>query len=469
MKVYIVIAIVLICGFVYAEPNVWLVHPDSALNSIQAGLDSCADNDIVLVCPGTYVENLVWPTTQGIHLISEQGPEVTIIDGDSIATVIHIDSMVDTTTVIRGFTIQNGYASQSGGGIYCHPNASPLITNNIITDNVAELSGGGIYIFISNPIIRDNMISANTAPGASAAGAGIHVIAGSPYIIGNTITQNSTPSQGTGGGICFGNNCHGITSGNIITENTAYQSGGIHLYMSTPEITDNEITGNIAMSVGGGIYCWNSSPTIRNNIITGNASYYNGGLWGGGIRIYNGSNPSIVKCIISDNQGSGIGCCLLSSPTIDSCTIAHNTWHGFWCQADTAPSHPVISECNIFDNDLYGVMNSQPADTVDARNNWWGDPSGPGGVGPGTGDEVSDNVLYDPWKTQPGVKENISQPVTKNTLGATIFQGPLLLPEGKQCRVFDITGRTVLPDKIKPGIYFIEIDGQVTQKVIKIR
>jgi hypothetical protein len=52
---------------------------------------------------------------------------------------------------------------------------------------------------------------------------------------------------------------------------------------------------------------------------------------------------------------------------------------------------------------------------------------------------------------------------------ATIIYGPLLLPEGKNCRVFDIMGRVVMSDKIKPGIYFIEVDGKITQKVIKVK
>ncbi len=53
--------------------------------------------------------------------------------------------------------------------------------------------------------------------------------------------------------------------------------------------------------------------------------------------------------------------------------------------------------------------------------------------------------------------------------GATIFSGPLLLPEGKKCKVFDITGRVVMSDKVKPGIYFIEIDGVITRKVVKVK
>ena len=34
---------------------------------------------------------------------------------------------------------------------------------------------------------------------------------------------------------------------------------------------------------------------------------------------------------------------------------------------------------------------------------------------------------------------------------------------------FDITGRVVEPDKIQPGIYFVEVDGVVAQKVVKVR
>jgi len=68
-----------------------------------------------------------------------------------------------------------------------------------------------------------------------------------------------------------------------------------------------------------------------------------------------------------------------------------------------------------------------------------------------------------------GIREDMVTRVKSSYLRATIFSGPLQLPEGKKCKVFDITGRVVEPDKIQPGIYFIEIDGVVTQKVVKVR
>ena len=51
---------------------------------------------------------------------------------------------------------------------------------------------------------------------------------------------------------------------------------------------------------------------------------------------------------------------------------------------------------------------------------------------------------------------------------STIFRGSLRLPEGKECKVFDIMGRVVMPEMMKPGVYFIEIEGEVRNKVVKI-
>ncbi|MGB3340541.1 MAG: hypothetical protein WBB37_03565 [bacterium] len=59
--------------------------------------------------------------------------------------------------------------------------------------------------------------------------------------------------------------------------------------------------------------------------------------------------------------------------------------------------------------------------------------------------------------------------VANDYFAATIFNGSLVLPKGKSCRIFDISGRIVVADRLKPGIYFIEIDGEVAGKVIKIK
>jgi len=102
-KEFAVITLLLLVGIVHA--TTWYVHPDSVLNSIQNGLDSCFAGDTVLVAPGIYLENVTWPAVQGIKLFSEFGTN-TIIDGGNDTNVIYINVAVDSMTVIHGFTIQ---------------------------------------------------------------------------------------------------------------------------------------------------------------------------------------------------------------------------------------------------------------------------------------------------------------------------------------------------------------------------
>jgi len=67
-----------------------------------------------------------------------------------------------------------------------------------------------------------------------------------------------------------------------------------------------------------------------------------------------------------------------------------------------------------------------------------------------------------------GVEEGKTHARDKYFSG-TIINGPLRLPKNKKCQVLDIAGRKVMPGNIGPGIYFIEIDGKITQKLIKVR
>ena len=63
----------------------------------------------------------------------------------------------------------------------------------------------------------------------------------------------------------------------------------------------------------------------------------------------------------------------------------------------------MINWNNIEGNANWGFSthNISSSVEIDATNNWWGDPSGPSGAGPGTGDVVSDQVVYSPWLDAP--------------------------------------------------------------------
>lgn len=61
-------------------------------------------------------------------------------------------------------------------------------------------------------------------------------------------------------------------------------------------------------------------------------------------------------------------------------------------------------DVQIFGSTIMGNgsgVNNLGGTAVDALSNWWGDPTGPGGDGPGSGDAVWGSVLYDPWLTEP--------------------------------------------------------------------
>lgn len=455
-KVFVVALLLCVANIAHAEPTVWYVHPDSVQNCIQDCLDACADNDVVLVGPGTYTENIVWPNTYGIHLISELGSALTIIDGSNptnpdSASVIAFVSGQDTTSVVYGFTIENGTGTYDptwghlGGGIYCL-NSSPTLTNNLIQMNSADWAAGIACEDNSNPIISNNTITGNTAIEASG---GIEcVFAAAPRILGNTITGNSAEYAGgiscdslsqpiitgntisgnnaaiNGGGIGCYNNASPTITGNTITGNTAGQSGGgIYSDHCSLTVADNAISNNTSTSgSGGGIICRYSSSTITDNTITGNVANYGGGigfyryteatitdniitdntanLTGGGIDCWMYSEGTISHNTITGNTatlyGAGINCMRYSSPIIDSCSIANNNGDGVF--SDTG-STPEIHHCNIHGNTDYGVQNLDTTVIIDAEDNWWGDASGPSGFGPGTGDLVSQWVDYDPWLT----------------------------------------------------------------------
>jgi hypothetical protein len=68
-----------------------------------------------------------------------------------------------------------------------------------------------------------------------------------------------------------------------------------------------------------------------------------------------------------------------------------------------------------------------------------------------------------------GIYEGREKSVRHPGYSATIITGPLQLPSNEKYKIYDISGRIVKLPKITPGIYFIEIDGEITQKIVKIK
>lgn len=204
--------------------------------------------------------------------------------------------------------------------------------------------------------------------------------------------------------------------------NHAGKGGGIYSAGTGLTVNFVEFDTNFA-SYGGGLYL-NSAATITNSIINGNSGGCCGG-WGGGIYIASGL-VSVVDSIISGNRGY-FGAAInvnLGNLTLTNVQVINNE--------NLIPNFGAIMQNtgtmtitgSLLGGNLNGgmvrlggstslsnscIVNNSPNESgyvifsnsanIQAANNWWGDPSGPSGSGPGVGDPVGSNVVFSPFAT----------------------------------------------------------------------
>jgi nitrous oxidase accessory protein NosD len=94
--------------------------------------------------------------------------------------------------------------------------------------------------------------------------------------------------------------------------------------------------------------------------------------------------------------GSHYGRSLSENVTVESNTFTGNNLGIYVFKTQTKLTGITVNFNNIAGNSRYGVWN-EGGQTLNATKNWWGDASGPRGVGRGHGDAISTKVLYSPW------------------------------------------------------------------------
>ncbi len=414
--------------------------------TIQQGLNAAQSGDTVLVRPDTYTENIIWPTVNGIKLISAGDSSNTIIDGGGMNSVIRIlSSAIGESTLIEGFKIQNqNIDMRVGSGIYLE-GSSPTISNVSFTDNSAP-EGGGMKCVNSSPVLNNVSFTGN----AALQGGGMYLYNSSPTLTNVSFTDNYANS---GGGMFVRENSNPIISRVTITGNTADNGSGMYLWRSSPILTNVTITGNSASGWGGGMYLYNYSsptltnvtianntaksaggilskgncnPTFTNVIITGNSvNQYGGGMylegstpnlaitdvtiadniaseWGGGMYLY-ASSPTLTNVTIAGNSANGYGGGMVvrnnSSPTLTYVTISGNSANPYGGGMYSLLANPTIGYSNIAYNSS-GLYNADNSIIIDAVGNYWGHFSGP--YHPtqntyGQGDNTNQYVNVTPW------------------------------------------------------------------------
>jgi hypothetical protein len=131
------------------------VNGKADFDRIQDAVDAASTGDEIIVMPGTYAEEGIWPeygiiiSNKDIYLHSSDGPATTIIDGENTRRCMMFYEGVTSATTVEGFTFQNGYGAGSigmGGAMYVYL-ASPNITNCIFQNNyspgLGDAGGGG--------------------------------------------------------------------------------------------------------------------------------------------------------------------------------------------------------------------------------------------------------------------------------------------------------------------------------------
>jgi hypothetical protein len=282
-----------------------VIRVPSQQPTIQAGLNAALSGDTVLVAADTFIEFLAWPARDGITLLSESGPDSTVIDGLHKLLVVRMDAMEYTNaTVLCGFTIARGEQAvpgSRGAGIRC--SGSPVICHNRIVNNrlVAYGYGAGVYasgapVFHHNLVIGDTI--ANLGGGAWRYGPGVYC-AGSGVFYQNVFMENAALGGAGGfwygGGLCltggspvvfsnlFLRNRVGTTDGGI-----AY-GGGLYQENCSAYIVNNTFVANVcstAITYGGAVYLSQPWTTVfKNNVLVQNRAEGIAPM-GGGVAAY---------------------------------------------------------------------------------------------------------------------------------------------------------------------------------------
>jgi parallel beta-helix repeat protein len=335
------------------------------------------DGHTIQVAAGSYPENIL--VDKELILIGAGALSTTILAGAGVAVEVTADNVT-----IEGFEIKHS--------------------------TVTTLADMGIMLNMSNgSSIQNNKFTMNSL--------GIQLLdAGSNYIYQNEFAYNAIGIyfEGTTDGLGnFDGGSNGpfysLSLNNIVEENDIQNSvliggqGGQGIYLDAA-CEDNEFLYNtISNNQAIGYYAWKAS----NNTITGNLIQNNADQ---GLQLQGSSGNTITYNTVSGSQqgfwmrspAEDVADNIITDNTITGNDVglkleddySTNDWPG-------KIKDNTISYNQIYGNTTFGlqVVNVEPGTLVDATNNWWGSNTGPTYAGNpcGTGNSVSDNVLYDCW------------------------------------------------------------------------
>lgn len=369
-----------------------IVGSTTAYSTIQAAVNAASAGAVITVDAGTYPEQVV--VTKSLTLKGAQagvdarnGSRITGSASETVVTGAlsgsfrtSAFSIKASDVTIDGFTVQGetNQDTSTGAGIVIAPKMSGThIFNNVIQNNVSG-------IFLANnsstdpAIIQYNLFRNNNNAGSDG-GRGIYTDQG---ISGGNLTNVTIDSN------AFINN-RGGNSTTTLEAACAFEASVVNA-QSNIRVTNNVMDHN-----GKAVLFFNTTGiTITGNYVTDTLDQYSGTLRFEG----NNHNVTIDYNTVYDNTGPAVAVDSKGVPGDSSGFVVN--YNNFYGNSFAYGSHlSVVINGNTYD----GPFNAQY--------NWWGNASGPGGDGPGTGDTIYGEghvVSGSQWYTTSGGTETFS-------------------------------------------------------------
>jgi len=396
------------------------IRVPSDYSTIQAAIDAASPGDTIIVEAGTYNERVYIDKTLTL-LGAKHGEDARTraTTGESVIDwPLGPVQIVADNVVLDGFTIQGATIS---------PTIDPSALGDGIWTNPGYWGGHGGYTIVNN-IVQNNII------GLCPASDGLY-----PTVIQYNLFQyNNMPGPAGGNGIYTDFGLHDAT----IDSNTFIENSMLIFFASDLTISDN-------LMMGGGMGLLSTSiVSISGNTILPNTG--SDAIWLGG----GNDGVTITGNTLQDATGHGI--------------LVDNEW-------GIGPNANIEVHCNSIQGNSLGGLIVDTGDytepPLDATYNWWGDASGPyhPTLNPsGLGNQVSDDVLFVPWKTAPeGIIVTIdikpgSWPNSINTKAKGLVPVAILSGVGFDATLVDPSTITLLgAHPVKSSLEDINGDGKL--------
>ena len=267
--------------------------------TIGGAIAAAVSGDTILVGPGRYSEaNRI---TIALSLISTDGPDATILDGQSSRQLLYIPA--GDGSLVEGFSFVNASETPneagtggSGGAVHVRDGATVTIRECYFVGNSCSYDGAAIHVIWpgSRAVVENCHFEGNFA----AHNGGVASVAYDAYL--------------------------SLTDCEFVQNSSGEHCAGVAAHYSTLNVIQCLFVENSSPNMGG-LYYFHSQGTVRNCTFHANSSP---GDYGASILVHRSTSTNVTRNIISaDNEGHGL-LYLEQSPGSHSCNLFYGNADG---------------------------------------------------------------------------------------------------------------------------------------------